>query len=335
MTKISVIIPVYNSEKYLHKCIDSVLAQTYQDFELILINDGSKDNSLDICDKFAQGDIRIKVVTQENQGVSVARNRGLKLASGKYIMFIDSDDFIDTDYLKTFVDKLSERDFDFVVAGVRHVDEKDNVLREFISEANEATTKENIGKLIPKIEIDSLLGGPVSKVFKNELIKKNGISFNADIQFGEDQIFNIQYLMLCSSLVVVNYIGYNYIQRTSDSLVKKKHSYEKTNNIANELYNIRINAIKYFNIEDHEYRLLNERKHVLLKTAALLRIYQNKFRKTKAERIVCIQIYLNEIDTKTIPNTSIHYRFLKLILNVRNLKMIDVLLNLYTKLTNI
>ena len=91
--KISVIIPVYNTEKYLHRCIDSVLAQTYQDFELLLIDDGSKDSSGAICDEYAAKDTRVRVFHKENGGVSDTRNYGLDLAQGKYLMFLDSDDF--------------------------------------------------------------------------------------------------------------------------------------------------------------------------------------------------------------------------------------------------
>ena len=101
--KISVIVPVYNTEKFLQRCIDSVLAQTYQDFELLLIDDGSKDSSDTICDEYAAQDTRVKVFHKENGGVSSARNVGLDNARGEWITFVDSDDYIEENYLQTFI----------------------------------------------------------------------------------------------------------------------------------------------------------------------------------------------------------------------------------------
>jgi glycosyltransferase involved in cell wall biosynthesis len=113
---ISVIVPVYNAEKRLVKCIDSILAQSYIHFELLLINDGSKDSSGTICDAYAQKDNRVKVFHKENGGASSARNIGIEHATGEYIVFVDSDDYVEKDYLSAFfVDPLNEDKFTFVV----------------------------------------------------------------------------------------------------------------------------------------------------------------------------------------------------------------------------
>ena len=112
---VSIIVPVYNTEKFLHRCIDSILAQTYTDFELLLIDDGSKDSSGAICDEYAVGDSRVKVFHKENGGVSSARNLGLDHARGKYLMFLDSDDFwLQDDVLEVLIEKAEENDLDII-----------------------------------------------------------------------------------------------------------------------------------------------------------------------------------------------------------------------------
>ena len=111
MPKISVIVPVYNVEKYLHRCVDSILAQTFTDFELLLINDGSKDSSGVICDEYAAKDSRVLVFHKENGGVSSARNMGLDNAKGEWISFVDSDDWVEKEYLETL---YQDGEFDFV-----------------------------------------------------------------------------------------------------------------------------------------------------------------------------------------------------------------------------
>ena len=114
MPEVSVIVPVYNMEEYLPRCIESILAQTYRDFELILVDDGSSDNSGNMCDEYALKDNRIKSVHKENDGVSSARNCGLQVAEGKYILFIDSDDFVDPSYIGEL---LENKEYDYVTAG--------------------------------------------------------------------------------------------------------------------------------------------------------------------------------------------------------------------------
>ena len=117
MPKVSVIIPVYNVEKYLPQCIDSILAQTFTDFELILVNDGSKDCSGNICDEYAQKDSRIVVIHKENGGASSARNRGLDIAKGEWISFIDSDDYVTPNYLSNLISEAQANCASLVIQG--------------------------------------------------------------------------------------------------------------------------------------------------------------------------------------------------------------------------
>ena len=119
MAEISVIVPVYNVDNYIEQCVESVVNQKYSDFELLLIDDGSKDRSGKICDRYAENDARIKVVHQQNKGVSVARNVGVALSTGKYITFLDSDDWLDQDFLETAVNLISTANADILVYGKR------------------------------------------------------------------------------------------------------------------------------------------------------------------------------------------------------------------------
>ena len=113
---VSIIIPAYNAEKYIEQCIDSIISQTYKNIEVIIVNDGSTDNTLAICEKYAKEDKRIKIVKKKNEGVSKARNDGIKIATGKYIMFIDSDDYIDDDYIEIMHKNIVEKKADLVVS---------------------------------------------------------------------------------------------------------------------------------------------------------------------------------------------------------------------------
>ena len=145
MPKLSIIVPIYNVEQYIHKCVDSILNQTFADFELILVDDGSPDGCGAICDEYAQKDKRIKVIHQKNSGVSVARNSALDVASGTYVMFVDSDDYVEPDLAEKCIRKAEEKDLDIVifeffyklsngVAAKNHIDEKYHESKESLLE---------------------------------------------------------------------------------------------------------------------------------------------------------------------------------------------------------
>ena len=137
---ISVIIPVYNAENYVGRCIESVQAQTYNNWQMILVDDGSKDKSLEICQKYADVDNRISVIHQENAGPGIARNTGIAKASGNYVVFIDSDDYIEKDYFLL----LSEHDEDVIFINVRDVDEDGRVLKDDFMAKNKNLSIETI-----------------------------------------------------------------------------------------------------------------------------------------------------------------------------------------------
>lgn len=201
MVLFSIIVPVYNSEKRLKKCVDSILSQTVSDFELILIDDGSVDSSGDICDKYSIADNRVRVIHKSNTGVSDSRNQGIIYAKGKWIIFIDSDDTVQNNYLYSF-----SLDSDIEFQGV-------NVFRgieEDVSSRMVYTDERFSSDCASKILLKGVNTAPWGKCFRKSIITEYSISFPQEISYGEDSIFLFEYLTHCKTARYVSAIGYNY-----------------------------------------------------------------------------------------------------------------------------
>ena len=220
MYKYSIIIPVYNAEKTLQRCLNSILVQKYKKAEIILINDGSIDNSGEICERFVKEYPQIRYVYQENQGVSVARNKGLVLASGQYILFVDSDDYVSDNYFTSIDKLLEEHDTDLIIFS-RYDCKADKITetryRAFFSDAQ----KELIYKLRDLI-CKKTINGPVTKVYKKELIDKYHLDFPVGAYVAEDRAFNIKYSLYIKSLRVVDIPLYYVSLDNDESLSRKK-----------------------------------------------------------------------------------------------------------------
>ena len=181
MPKISIIIPVYKVERYLAHCIDNVLAQTFTDFECILIDDGSPDNSPAICDDYAKQDNRIKVIHKENGGVSSARNAGLDIAQGEWITFVDSDDWIECNTLETIERYTSDEQYDVICYGLKRCFEKTNIAK------NVKFKEKNIFKLFARAHM--YMNSPCNKFFRKKIL--HGLRFRPASYYGEDMEFVI------------------------------------------------------------------------------------------------------------------------------------------------
>ncbi|WP_448779204.1 glycosyltransferase family 2 protein [Bacteroides congonensis] len=201
---ITIIVPVYKVEKYIVQCIDSILGQTYTHFELILVDDGSPDRSGVICDGYAERDSRVRVLHQQNAGPSRCRNRGIELASGKYLCFIDSDDWVDADYLASMVRELKE-DVDLVVSGLILEKKERSIIQ---CEHNEFTMKDK--NAFHSLIVKRLLFGPYQKIFKTSVVKENRLAFPENICYGEDRLFNYSYLYHVNSIVTIDNATYHY-----------------------------------------------------------------------------------------------------------------------------
>lgn len=212
MCKFTIIVPVYNAADYLSRSIDSILLQSVPDFELILINDGSSDNSGKICDNYANLDNRIRVFHQENKGVSFARNQGLVMANGEWVLFVDADDWIEPIWLETLIKKIQTFDLDLYTFGCRRIN---NQSVEYIH--------------LPPYTVENnhnFVKTPYYKhsvwayAFRNSIIQKNDIKFPDKLKYSEDQAFLLKYISKCDKVVSLNKVLYNYYN-SPDSVVNR------------------------------------------------------------------------------------------------------------------
>jgi glycosyltransferase involved in cell wall biosynthesis len=196
MYTISVIVPIFNAELYLAKCIESLIRQPYTALQIILVNDGSTDNSLAIAQKYAVQDSRIEVYTQTNQGQSVARNLGLQYAQGEYISFVDADDYVDEDYYGTLMQHIGE--LDCVQIGYRRVTAQGKVLLEKLPKHFYQFTS------------------PCMRLYRRELFVKHNLRFPSGMIY-EDVVFSLDFWGSRPSYRILSYTGYNYLANTSST----------------------------------------------------------------------------------------------------------------------
>lgn len=192
MEKVSIIIPVYNSEKYIKRCIDSILNQTYKNLEIILINDGSVDKSIDILNLYKKENENIIVIDKKNEGVSISRNLGIEMATGKYIMFMDNDDYIEENYIGEYVNNISDNDI--LIGGYERVNDI-KVLFGYIPKNYEWSKY--------------IIMAPWAKLYKTSFLKQNKIQF-LDYPIGEDVYFNIKAFSFNPKIGFINNLGYKW-----------------------------------------------------------------------------------------------------------------------------
>ena len=224
MPKISVIIPVYNVEKYLEKCLESIVNQTLHDIEIICINDGSKDNSGAILCKFASKDRRIKIVDRENGGLACARNTGLALARGEFIGFVDSDDWIDLDFYEKLYNAAAQNTAEIAAAGIIRKNDKTHKIRLKFEKQGVLTAFEDKINCIDAINSPSVW----NKIYKRAFLDKIGLKFQ-NVKHYEDGHFTINALYYSDKFVTVPDANYYYFINPS-SIVKSGKTKEKTAN---------------------------------------------------------------------------------------------------------
>jgi glycosyltransferase involved in cell wall biosynthesis len=211
MIAVSIIIPVYNSEKYLKECIESLLAQTLTNCEFIFVNDGSQDNSQAIIESCQIADSRIILINQENQGVSAARNKGLSLAKGEYVGFVDADDFLEWDFYQTLYDKAILENLDIICSNF--IKEQDGVVITSKAPFQENTIFDSSyikNEILPFLIKDSSLNTCCTKLYKRNLLVKNSITFPVGVALGEDGLFTFQCFFYARRVLFLNYFGYHY-----------------------------------------------------------------------------------------------------------------------------
>lgn len=322
---ISIIVPVYNSEKHLCRCIDSILAQTYTNFELLLVNDGSKDNSGIICQEYAAKDFRIKVFHKVNGGVSSARNVGLDNAKGEWITFVDSDDWLDKEFLESiFIDNI--KSVDLVISYAKNINKNGKI-----------SSNKYQSRYINSNNIDTLFlendfawqTSPWAKLYKNELCKN--IRFIENMHIGEDLIFLYTYTMKCNTIFILGENYYNYdisnentltrrIGFLEDELYAKNNIYDLLDKFISQKNIVNYNVIKKTNWikSDYTHRVLNSLYHTpnisrkkrieIIKTLDIENYVKHKGFNSKKEKLIrlilskkmyCVYDLLRSIIVKT------------------------------------
>lgn len=216
---ISVIVPVYNCEEKLNRCVESVLNQSYKELEVILVNDGSTDGSLKICNQYGQTDFRIKVVDKENAGVSAARNTGIEYAQGEYIQFVDSDDFIEKDMCKTLVKAMEESAADMVLSGFCHRYLNEDIIKVPGQEIGGMLNSKDFAECFLELYHQGFLNMPWNKLYKRDLVNEK---FPENLSLGEDLLFNLKYLEKAEKIAVVKEPLYYYIQERGNTNLSAK-----------------------------------------------------------------------------------------------------------------
>lgn len=255
---VSIILPCYNVEDYLERCIDSILKQTYRHYEIIIINDGSTDGTIEICKKYEKLG-NIKIYEQDNKGVSAARNKGIEIANGKFILFIDPDDYIEENLLEEVIKKQQETCSDVIYYGFKEINLVDNtekfiipkniliksnseiihnILTNFIG-ISEASLKEwyLTKELAPNKEFASVW----RFLYRTDIIKDNNLRFDENIKLGEDTIFNSYYLSYSNSLSTISKSLYNYTIKNSGAMMSNINDYRNLVNNKISLLRARMN----------------------------------------------------------------------------------------------
>lgn len=299
--KISVIVPVYNCKEYLIACIDSILAQTYRDLEILLIDDGSIDGSSDICDHYERNDQRVKVVHQINQGVSVARNTGIAISTGELVTFVDSDDALEADMYEILVHLLTEHKADVAHCGYRKM---------FFDGTSKAVL--GTGELIIQDGLEAcesivsgkhFTGSPWNKLYRRALFEN--VRFDSGLKINEDVLFNIEVLKNAKKTVFYDIPKYLYFER--------EHSVTRKTNMEKMLYDTVVASEKIFDVlketcveqasaERLYYALICLYRHYILenqKDTPKLKVVE--------KRLIEVKAFAGELSKRHVWN----YRFMK------------------------
>jgi len=276
--ELSIIVPVYNAEKYLRKCIDSILAQTFTNFECIIVDDGSTDSSSDICEHYSQADTRIIVVHQENSGVSAARNKGIEIARGKFIGIVDSDDYIQINMYENLIAATNEVNIDVVCCGYT-----ENIKPYTISNEDFIFSNSKAIEIIHYLEMRQAFGMVWNKIYKKTILDTYKIKSPVSIKFGDDMLFNLQYFKYVKTAYISSNRFYYYLHDNQNAVTKGKLTFAEANfrfeNVSTMFLQIDDNSKSVFYSE----LLAKDFKYTI---ALFLRLYAEK--KGIEERLVII-----------------------------------------------
>lgn len=273
MPKISVIIPIYKSEKFLRKCVDSVLSQTFKDIEILLIDDGSPDLSGEICDQYASKYSRVKAFHIPNSGVSAARNFGISKSSGEYLCFIDSDDYVEDEYLECFGFNVY-LDLDLYMQGYRMIGLNKKEEKKFPQSAVYYNQKE------PYIysEMNFIIASPCFKLYRRSIVVENHILFDESISLGEDHLFSLNYYCYVTSVYVSTGCFYNYIYHGSEQHLTNRYvSLENILYYSDQIEFFRNKIFANLGIINTSFLIPWKRAFVLIVLDSLMRVFRSEW----------------------------------------------------------
>ncbi len=250
MPKVSVIVPAYNAEKAIERCVRSILNQEYKDLECIVVDDGSKDSTGEILDHIAKEDDRLVVIHKENGGVSRARNTAIEAVKGQYVQFLDADDWIPTDSTKLLVRAMEENDADLTVGYFYRV-VGNNVALQGSIDSNQLLSLQEYAQLMMVTPADYYYGVLWNKLYKADIFQKYQLKMDENVKFAEDFIFNLEYLLHVHKIIPLKAPVYYYV-KTEGSLVSQGMSLTK-------LYQMKTNVFTYYN--DFYKNVLNEEEY--------------------------------------------------------------------------
>lgn len=267
---ISIIIPVYNAKRSLNECLNSILKQTFDKWECILVDDGSNDGSAELCDNYASKDRRFRTIHKRNGGVSLARNVGIDSAKGEWITFVDSDDWLEGDFLS--FPSMAQSDSDLLIIDCLLRKPDCNIIEHYVVATYD---RGQIQRIYHKLMFKQCMLGPWSKFFRRKVIVQNKIKFDQDIRWAEDRLFNLQFLSYCEKIQTVGNGYYVYNFPGIESSIMKYHP---TVPMIHDLFNkmrvasLRLNAHK----AEKVYLIL---WRTIEKVALLSNVSQEKYRK--------------------------------------------------------
>ena len=291
---ISILMPVYNSQEYLKNTVQGVINQSYKEWELILVDDGSKDNSKNICIELQKIDNRIRFVNKENTGVSDTRNIALDNAKGKYIAFIDSDDSVHKDYLKILLSSIEKSNGQLAVCGFKERKISTNGQIEELSRVfypKEVIAIEDMKDLIMDFGNSRLLNPLWNKLYSREIIEKNNIKFKEEVETGEDFIFNLQYFRKINNICFSKGELYYYIRRNNNSITYQyiDNMYEK----GLEIHNLLEDFLKDMNFYNSKNKYILYGNHLMGVFSAFLNLFHKDCKLTLKQKKHYIKAIVN------------------------------------------
>lgn len=321
MKLVSIIVPVYNAEDMLPRCLNAILTQTFTHFELVLVDDGSTDQSLDVCKEFKKKDHRIRIMTQENSGPSAARNKGMEHAKGRFVTFIDADDYVDPEFLESFF-LLEKNPIQSVVIQGYH--------RTFFDDRTEANIP--MLKKYDSSEFSELFQDLIlirkypfiwCKMFCMDTIRKQNLQFDKEIKFGEDLIFFLNYVKFANAIFTINKSCYHYIYASMSltSALYPYHSEVKRLNVVRELLSKLTQKFNFSSeLQQFHQQYMNRYLH-----RAISALYLPGIEENKSERIAALRENTENKNFELIRNMENKGVQAKLILNLSNMKLFRLL----------